>query len=259
MMSYEALYMSVGMVVLVMVVARVVERVRRRGGSLRERHFAFSGRCLEHLEAKVPVYGRLPMDLRTRLQDRVIQFMDGKRWKHCGGLEEVTEEMKVAIAGQACVLTLGRGATEDYVKVLQVLLYPWDGVAGGLPAEEAWPSASVVLAWEAGGGARDVRDEGNGVLGAVAERWGLAGRGGKAWGEGCGHSAWARVMSGRLSAEELGRLGAAVGVEGRAGEVFAAATEVFFELPEVFLRRCPEGYEQLRLFYKLDPARWLKA
>lgn len=92
---------------------------------------------------------------------------------------------------------------------------------------------------------------------AVGEQLALAGEGSGVRG-GCQHSAWARVMSGRLGAGESARLGAALGGRLAAGEVFAAATELFFEWPGAFLRRCPEGYEQLRVFYQLDPARWLK-
>ena len=264
-MSYEALYLSMGVLLAVMGGAWLGQRVRRSRGRLRVRHFAFLPSWLEVLERNVPLYGQLPLDLRVRLQDRMIGFMDGKRWKHCGGLGEVTDEMKVTIAGQACLLELGRGVSEDYARILNVLVYPWSGSVGGgggLPPVEAWPSASVLLGWEAGmRRGRDLRDEGNEVLAAVGEEMGLqgVGSGGRAWGEGCQYSAWARVMSGRFAGGAA--LGAALGgrlAGGAVAEVFAAATELFFEWPGAFLGRCPEGYEQLRAFYKLDPARWLK-
>jgi Mlc titration factor MtfA (ptsG expression regulator) len=39
-------------------------------------------------------------------------------------------------------------------------------------------------------------------------------------------------------------------------EFFAVITEAFFEAPAKLKRDSPELYEQLRLFYRLDPARW---
>jgi Mlc titration factor MtfA (ptsG expression regulator) len=47
-------------------------------------------------------------------------------------------------------------------------------------------------------------------------------------------------------------------VSGDAAEVFAAATELFFEGPEVLLKKNPGLYGLLSDFYKLHPARWLK-
>ena len=38
-------------------------------------------------------------------------------------------------------------------------------------------------------------------------------------------------------------------------EFFAVVTEFFFERPQALAARYPELYEQLKLFYKQDPAR----
>jgi Mlc titration factor MtfA (ptsG expression regulator) len=270
MMSFTILFLTMGLLLLVMLLSWLWQRVGRRSGNLRVRHFAFPARWLAILEQNVPLYRRLPVDLRSRLQDRIINFVDGKRWKHCGGLEAVTDEMKVTIAGQACFLLLGRAPSQDFSKVLNIMIYPFSSAAPGggesaLPPVEEWPSASVLLAWDAvKKTARDVRDEHNQVLHDFAHQLDL--EDGVADGrpilqDRCQHTAWARVMSEpflRGEAVASGNASNHLLQDSDPAEVFAAATELFFQKPADLLQRHAELYEVLRTFYKLDPARWLK-
>lgn len=270
MMSHQILYLAIGVVLLLMVGAVLRQKIGRHTGGLRVRHFAFPARWLNILEENLPLYRRLPVDLRDRLQDRILNFVDGKRWKHCGGLETVTDEMKVTIAGQACFLLLGRVSPHDFSNVLYILVYPsssLDGPEGesSLPPFDSWPSSSVLLAWdEVKKTARDLRDERNEVLHEFArqldlESGGCDGR--PIMTDHCQHTAWARVMSPRFFADEPVRAGDALSrplATGDPGEVFAAATELFFEMPDHLNQRHPAIYGLLRDFYKLDPARWLK-
>ena len=55
----------------------------------------------------VAIVRRLGLAERLRLRELVQVFMAEKHFEGCGGLE-LTEEMKVTIAAQACVLLLGR-------------------------------------------------------------------------------------------------------------------------------------------------------
>ena len=41
-------------------------------------------------------------------------------------------------------------------------------------------------------------------------------------------------------------------------EFFAVATETFFEKPVQLKKKAPDLYEELKDFYKVDPAEWLK-
>jgi MtfA peptidase len=270
MMSHQILYLTIGVVLLLMAVAVLRQKIGRHTGGLRVRHFAFPSRWLEILEENLPLYRRLPVDLRERLQDRVLNFVDGKRWKHCGGLESVTDEMKVTIAGQACFLLLGRAPSQDFSKVLNVMVYPSSSIDGpegefSLPPVDSWPSSSVLLAWDdVKRTARDLRDERNEVLHEFARQLDLESGdrdGQPVLTDHCQHTAWARVMSRRFFEEEPVRAGDALSVPlaaGDPGEVFAAATELFFEMPDHLNQRHPAIYGLLRDFYKLDPARWLK-
>ena len=270
MMSTQALFVIIGLVLLVMAGAWLRQRMGRRSGKGRVRHFAFPVEWLQYLEDNLALYHRLPMDLRVRLQDRITQFVDGKRWKHCGGLEVVTPEMKVTIAGQACFLLLNRDYGQNFAKVLTIMVYPSAGLTGeegenALPPVDAWPSSCVLLAWdEVKKTARDLRDERNEVLHEFARQLDLEdGRedGRPVLWEQCQHTAWGRVMSGEFLRHELTRNGGRLDAKLMAGdpaEVFAAATELFFEMPDRLMQQHPEFYEMLRSFYQLDPVRWLK-
>ena len=266
-MSLISLYLIGGLILLLMAGAALWEKRGRLTGNLRVRHFAFPAAWLRILETNVPLYRRLPVDLRDRLQDRITQFVDGKRWKHCGGLEAVTDEMKVTIAGQACFLLLNRDHGQNFSKVLTIMVYPTanlNGEDGGssLPPVDAWPSASVLLAWdEVQKTARDLRDERNEVLSEFARQLDLEDgqRDGRPLLPDSGrHTAWARVMSPEFFRRHSGGDDSLTRTfqEGDPGEVFAAATELFYKMPEQLLRRHPELYELLRTFYQLDPARW---
>ena len=132
-----------------------------------------------------------------------------------------------------------------------------------MPPVEGWPSASVLLAWdEVRRTARDLRDNRNEVMHEFARQLDLEDgeRDGRPvlWEQGQ-HTAWGRVMSGDFLREGVGVTGV-LGREfaaGDPGEVFAAATELFFERPEVLRERHGELYGLLVHFYQLDPARWM--
>ncbi|MGA2555736.1 MAG: zinc-dependent peptidase, partial [Verrucomicrobiota bacterium] len=57
------------------------------------------------LEARVPLYGRLPEPDRRELEGHTQVFLAEKNFEGCGGLA-MTEEIQVCIAAQACVLLL---------------------------------------------------------------------------------------------------------------------------------------------------------
>src|SRR5207249_9134839 len=83
-----------------------------------------------------------------------------RSWEGCGGLK-MTDEIKVTVAAQACLLVLG--FEHDYYPMLQsILVYPMGYQApnrtvtpGGLVIEgtshrlgEAWYRGPVVLSWD---------------------------------------------------------------------------------------------------------------
>ena len=115
----------------------------------------------EHLEVNVALYHQLSQPEQLRLQDDLRVFVDEKNWEGCGGLV-VSDEMKVTIASQACLLLLG--LEHDYfARVMSILIYPSTFqirktaenshriVVGGAEPRlgEAWYRGPVILAWDA--------------------------------------------------------------------------------------------------------------
>lgn len=245
-------------------------------GSRREKLRAepFPAEWLAILERGVPSYHRLNEADRRELQDLIKVFVAEKNFEGCGGLE-MTEEIKVVIAAQACLLLLHR-ETDIYPKLDSILVYPSAYVAksvevlgGGLVLEgeqsrlgEAWVGGAVVLSWEdVRSGAADARDGHNVVLHEFAHQ--LDHEDGAADGapvlpRRAMYTAWARVLGAEY--EQL-RLDAQTGRKSvldkygatKPAEFFAVATECFFEKPAQLRKKHPELYEELKEYYQQDP------
>jgi len=230
------------------------------------------------LERNVAAYQRLDDDERRRLRELAQVFVAEKHWEGCGGLE-LTDEIRVTIAGQACLLILGRDHSL-FAEVESILVYPSTvvtpedkvGVFGlvtgpvdtGTPIlGQAFQRGPVILTWDAVlHGGRDPRDGRNVVLHEMAHKIdmldgradgtppleGKARR--RAWAEVC-----TRVFEAMQRAADHGRKSflrdyAAT----NEAEFFAVATETFFERPRAMARELPDLYALLAEFYGLDLA-----
>src|SRR6516165_5094997 len=133
----------------------------------------FPSDWLDHLDKNMASYAMLTETEQARLRDDLRVFVAEKTWEGCGGLT-ITDEIKVTIAAQACLLLLG--IEHDYFsRVLSILVYPTtyrsaggEIGSGGVVHEgvgrlgEAWYGGPVVLSWESvqsgGQNARDGRN-----------------------------------------------------------------------------------------------------
>jgi Mlc titration factor MtfA (ptsG expression regulator) len=236
----------------------------------------FPSSWLEFLQKNVPHYSWLSEKEKAKLRDAVQIFVVEKHWEGCRGLE-VTEEMKVTIAGQACLLTLGM-ERNYFPRVQTILIYP-----GGFrvprdhqlsdiaPGTETMPvlgqavhRGPVILSW------RDIQNHAedgpeNLVIHEFAHQLDMQHGppdGMPSLSDRRLHKKWKRVMK-----EEYDRL-VTESVEGRVTlldsygatdevEFFAVASECFFELPVELKREHPHLYDVLRRYYRQDPAaRW---
>lgn len=228
------------------------------------------------LERNVSLYRRLPPDLRRTMDGLVNVFLDDKQFVGCSGLT-VTDEMRVTVAGNACLLLLGRDNTE-FRGFQSILVYPdafvttqttYDGYVEvseeTVRSGESWQRGPVVLAWA------DVREDlryaGDGrnvVLHEFAHKLdeqnaGMDGL--PVLGDGRQHREWARVLGREYeSLQQRAEEGEesfldTYGAESPA-EFFAVATEAFFENAPAMKLQHPELYEQLSRFYNLDPVEW---
>jgi Mlc titration factor MtfA (ptsG expression regulator) len=233
---------------------------------------------------RFPLYARLPEEDRKELQGHIQVFLAEKNFEGCGGLE-LTEEMKVCIAAQACLLLLHR-ETDYYPGLRSILVYPSTyfvrttrHVGAGVMEDrhesrlgEAWDSGAVILAWDAVHSGAANPDDGHNVvfhefahqldfedgrtdgapLLASEDPWYRRKYRYKAWAHVLGREyekLRASVEAGEQSA--IDEYGATNPVE-----FFAVATESFFERPHEMQRCHPELYEELKRFYRQDPVSW---
>ncbi|WP_372525450.1 zinc-dependent peptidase [Piscinibacter sp.] len=250
----------------------LVELRRKR---LRSRPFPTAWRRI--LKRRVPYFRRLPADLQIQLKKHIQVFVAEKAFIGCRGLV-VTDEMRVTIAAQACLLILNR-PTHYYPKLRQILVYPGaflvDKVhtdsAGVLHDErqalsgESWTQGQVILSWDDTlDGAAGVDDGRNVVIHEFAHQ--LDQETGSANGApvlaGRHHYAhWSRVLGDEFARlQERSRLQQPSLFGDYAAtnpaEFFAVASEVFFEQPQRMSAEHPALYRELGRYYRVDPMSW---
>ena len=236
------------------------------------------------MEAHCPFYHRLPEADQRELQGHVQVFLAEKSFEGCGGLI-MTDEIRVCIAAQACLLLLHRN-TDYYPELRSIVVYPSSflvkttrHLGSGVLEEshqarlgEAWQQGAVVLAWDAVCQGTAQPDDGRNVVfhefahqldfeDGRADGAPVLGRG-DAWSaQKSRYAAWARVLSAefeRLRAEVLAGKNAVLDGYGATdpAEFFAVATESFFERPLEMRQKHPDLYEELKQYYRQDPAQW---
>lgn len=238
---------------------------------------SLSDEKLSYLRKNVPYYKFLPGDLQQKLQGLINIFLDEKNFEGCAGLE-ITDEIRVTIAGQACILLLGiEDFSSFYEGLRSVLVYPESYVAKvknthnsffveeGFERRhgEAWSRGHVVLAWnEVKKGASDIRDGQNLVFHEFAHQldydYGATSEIESA-DEQSSYLSWAWVVGNEYNnlLEALKRNQQTLIDEYGAtnlAEFFAVVTEYFFEKPRELQKKHPELYQQLTEFYQQDPA-----
>jgi len=225
---------------------------------------------------EIPLCRRIPQEYRKELCGHINVFLSEKTFEGCRG-QRITDEIKLKIAAQACVLLLNR-ETDYFPRLTSLLIYPdayWVNdnyeMAGqtikgkAVNLGESWEQGTVVLSW------KQISDE-------LADQY-------------CGHSLVLHEFAHQIDAEdgflnglpELGeganygkwadvfgkeydglRDGAVNGVEDviddygaqDPAEFFAVVTEGFFLKPTEMRQAHVELYDELVKFYRLDPAGW---
>src|SRR6056297_2668119 len=84
----------------------------------------FTEEQIATLEKRFPRFNTLPGDIRTKLDGYTNLLMNDKRYEACGGLSEVTDEMKLLISAQAALLLIGLKKHRFYPRLRSILVYP---------------------------------------------------------------------------------------------------------------------------------------
>jgi Mlc titration factor MtfA (ptsG expression regulator) len=198
---------------------------------------------------------------------------------------KITDEIKVCIAAQACLLLLHRH-TDCYPALRTILVYPGTyfaptarHVGSGIFEEsqqsragESWREGVVVLAWDEVRKGTMASGQSNVVLHEFAHQLDfedgyadgapLLGTGETFLMRKSRYATWARVMGAeyeQLRAKVQSGENSVLRDYGATNpaEFFAVATEFFFGKPQEMHQKLPALYEELKWFYRQDPVHWL--
>ncbi len=229
------------------------------------------------MRAHFPLYLKLPDQNQQALIARMKVFLAEKNFEGCYGFE-ITEEIRVMIAAQACLLLIGN-KDREYSKLKSILVYPRHYHATSERVSEngivtvseqtvlgqSWEQGLVSLSWESTKqGAVNMKDGRNVVIHEFAHQLdqedGIA-NGLPVLRSKCRYAAWKCVLG-----KEYTRLQDRIN-KGRKtimdaygathpAEFFAVASECFFEKPVQLKKHRPELYQQLEIFYGQDPVHY---
>jgi Mlc titration factor MtfA (ptsG expression regulator) len=214
---------------------------------------------------------------RERLEALIRVFCVDHEFEAAGGID-LTDEVRITIAAQACVLLLGFDM-DRFRDVSSIIVYPSTVVRRGVFASpvlagavtdapvpllgEARPRGPVVIVWDqARAQARFPGRGHNVVFHEFAHKIDMAD--GAADGtprlpDRDSYRRWVDVCTREFEAvRRAAAEGTPTPLRGYAGtnpaEFFAVATEAFFDMPVTLEETRPELYGVLREFYRQDPA-----
>jgi len=246
------------------------ERRRRR---LRAR--PFPKKWLTLIQRHVVFFHRLTAGDRAELLGHIQVFLAEKRFEGCGGFV-ITDEVRVTIAAQACLLLLHR-RTDYFPNLLTILVYPltymaeeqrqvgehlWEEGTVARLGETGRRMGSLVLAWGAvKHGAADPADGKNVVLHEFSHQLDFendAADGVPALATREQQLAWADVMRfefASLRAADESGIPTLLNTYGATNsiEFFAVSVEAFFEQPHALRAHHPKLYAELRTYFQQDP------
>ena len=259
----------------------LAERKRQR---IRAQPFPAAWRDI--LKRRVPYVRALPADLQIQLKQHIQVFVAEKAFIGCDALE-ITDEMRVTIAAQACLLILNRPGGY-YPNLRQILVYPGSfmvqrehtdhaGVTHAgreVLAGESWSEGQVILSWRDTLQDAATPDDGRNVVihefaHQLDQETGTA-NGAPVLARREHYARWAQVMGAeyaKLQAraerpdwhdENLRDEDSLFDDYGATdpAEFFAVVSEVFFEQPQRMADQHPALYRELAQFYRLEPLSW---
>ncbi|MCB9780770.1 MAG: zinc-dependent peptidase [Alphaproteobacteria bacterium] len=236
-------------------------RARRRN-RIRERPIPATWRPL--LQAEAPFFRELSADRQAQLLSDLAVFLDEHGIVAAGGLE-LTEEIRVLVGASAVRLTLGLDL-DHYQRLTEVVVYPYEVILDADHEREllgvAHRHGTVVLSWPAvQRGLRRPHDGHDTAVHEFAHALDLADGsfdGAPALRASDHYRSWAHVLGEHFARLQQGDPALLAVLRPYGGteppEMFAVATEAFFERPAALRRKAPELYAELQRFYGQDPA-----
>ncbi|MGI0485533.1 zinc-dependent peptidase [Pantanalinema rosaneae CENA516] len=229
------------------------------------------------LQQHLPFYDRLTPNEQRRLQGHIQIFLAEKQFIGCQGLQ-ITEEIRLIIAGVACLLLLNEQG-DYFPRLRSILVYPDAYLANQVNITdhyiveeqqvarlgESWSRDLLILSW------RQVQQDianwqqgQNVILHEFAHQLDQAD--GNADGvptlsDRVDYQQWASIMTSeyqRLCQEVKRGLRTVIDRYGTTNpaEFFAVVTETFFCQPRLLQRQHPQLYQLFQRYYQLSPEQW---
>lgn len=271
--------MSLSILIGLLTLALIAWGIKKHRANSRRNKLFQTPLCLEHIELltqNVPLYTKLPDELRQSLHGCINYFLDQKAIVGCADLV-ITDQIRLTIAGNACILVLNR-ENKHFPGFESILVYPdtyvarqvrYDGMVeiheDSTRSGESWHRGPVVLSWaDVVRGSGNDQDGHNVVLHEFAHKLDEENEimdGLPVLRDSTHYKEWASVLTReydefidrveRGKNDVIDEYGAV-----SAPEFFAVATESFFEKSKQMKRKLPDLYHQFQKFYGLDPAEW---
>lgn len=248
----------------------------RRCFGLRRKPPAIDEALWRQVEARLPFLAYLTQPQRLRLRELASGFLASKQFHGAGGLE-LTDEMMLAIALQAClpILRIGLDAYRGWVGIVVYpggILIPRQemdehGVVHEFEDEvlgEAWEDGPVLLSWDEEASLDAERGPGlNVVIHEFAHKLDMSNGGADGLPPlppDISRRAWAEDFSAAYeSLCQTLELGLPTMLDPYAAEhpaeFFAVSAEAFFETPAELQAAHPKVYAHLSRLFGCDPAR----
>lgn len=228
-------------------------------------------------------YCMLSSDERARLRALIQVFIAEKYWEGAGGIV-LTDEIRVTISAQACLLLLGL-PHNYYRNVESIIVYPsvvvppqrklgfFENALEPVDAShpiigQAFQQGPVIIIWDAAlQGGRHPESGHNVVYHEFAHKLDMldgAADGTPPLRDRAEYRDWVKTCSSeylRLKRDaEHGKKSFlnAYGATNEA-EFFAVATEQFFDQPHLMIKKAPDLYRVLKEYYRQDPVLRMKA
>ena len=232
----------------------------------------------EIMQHNVAHYSMLEDEERSHLRALIQVFIAEKDWDGCGGLE-LTDEIRVTISAQACLLLLNL-PHNYYQNVETIIVYPSTVIppqrkpgffeTSFAPIEEVHPiigqafqQGPVVIIWDAAlHGGRHPELGHNVVYHEFAHKLDMldgAADGTPPLRNRAEYRDWVQICSReylRLKYDAKHGRKSFLNAYGATNEAefFAVATEQFFDQPSLMITHAPDLYRVLQEYYRQDPA-----
>ena len=253
-----------------------IATMSQRGSLLNKELQQRKGECLTEdqrqvLSNTIGLYNWIPQELHEPWEERILTFTASFNFSSMSGAQ-VTDEMKLLVAAEACLLIANRPMS-DYRRLRRIHL--WEkGIEGAEQAKGMASASEVNLSWEfLMQTVADARDGQNLILHEFAHVLDFAE-------DGIAQSIpvspdspdfeeWSAVVDDEhkrlMSVYESGKnyviraYGGYTSIQGDMPEIFSCATSAFFERGSRLRREAPTIYSMLKRFYGMDPANWRKS